>query len=177
MAYVMIALAVLCKETALMLIPSLVALDLLVLRVPWRRLAVRHWPGALIAGLWLVVVRSWLGRSVGAPVRGPWEQLLTQIEAFGYYLRLLVMPVDLNIEPQFTVSSQIGPVVVLTGALGLLLAWVVLRLARGPWLFLAVLAALWALPTSLMPLNVLVNERRAYMLVAVWCMAMGLVRR
>ena len=176
-SYFLIYLAALCKESALMLIPALVVADKTVLRVPWRSLWRRHWPGVLVVGAWLLGAHEWLLRSTGGAVRSLREQLLTQAKALVYYAYKLAVPVHLNVEPQFTLSAQVEPAVALAGLCGLSAGLVAWRAATPVGLFLATLAVLWAVPTTFMPLNVLVNERRACMLVAVACVAIGTLMR
>ena len=87
------------------------------------------------------------------------------------------MPTHLNVEPQFVVSASLEPAVALAGlciASAAVVAW---QCAGNSGKFLCGLAALWALPTTLMPLNVLVNERRLYMLAAVACVGVGMAWR
>jgi len=172
-AYLPVALAVLCKESAVMLVPALVVCDW-IYGTPLRALPGRHWPGVAVVLSWLTLTHDWLSTSVGGAVRPMGEQLLTQAKAVGYYAHLIAMPVGLNVEPQFQASRQLGPEVVLPALLMLsfvVVAWLVAG-RRGR--FLLVLAALWMLPTTLMPLNVLVNERRAYLLVAIMAVGVGL---
>jgi protein O-mannosyl-transferase len=102
---------------------------------------------------------------VDAPVRSVAAQLFTQAKAQVYYLQLIALPVRLNVEHQFDVSRTAEvPVVVAALLLGSLaaIAWGLRHQLR--WIALAV--AWWSLvllPTTLIPLIVLVNEHRLYL--------------
>ncbi|MDA0337484.1 MAG: tetratricopeptide repeat protein [bacterium] len=100
-----------------------------------------------------------------APVRSMAAQLFTQAKAHVYYLQLLALPVRLNVEHQFQVSPAVdvsvvfavmllGSVVAVAWTLRYQLRW--LALAVGWW-------GLLLLPTTLIPLIVLVNEHRLYL--------------
>ena len=131
----------------------------------------RRWPLVALGGAWLVLTHVWLERSVGGMVRPMWLNLQTQAKAIGFYLHTMVMPVKLNVEPQFFVGGDMASIAgasVLVSAC--FIAW---RTATPPGRFLAGTAVLWSLPTLIMPLNVLVNERRLYMLVALACIGIG----
>ncbi|MFA6110607.1 MAG: tetratricopeptide repeat protein, partial [Candidatus Latescibacterota bacterium] len=136
----------------------------------WRARMRRLWPllaGSAVAGLaYTAVGWEWLGSSLGSPVRAPGAQVWTQAKAAIYYLGLLIMPVRLSVEHGFTVtqSPAAGPVPVAL----LLLASAAFMLARGSRTdaLLAGWAVLPLLPSSLVPLNVLVNDHRLYLTVA-----------
>lgn len=177
MPHLLIAMAMLCKESALMLLPALVLFDRIVLGLPWRILPRRHAPGLIVAAGWLAVTYGWLARSVGGAVRPLREQLLTQAKAAAYYAYTVAVPTHLNVEPQFVVSASLDPAVSLAGLCVASAAVVAWQCAGNSGKFLMGMAALWALPTTVMPLNVLVNERRLYMLVAVACVGIGLTWR
>ena len=157
-----------------MLLPAIVSGDVLLNHTTVRNLPRRHWPLALIGLLWFAMTYGWLARSVGGAVRSIDVQLLTQAKAVGYYVMLLVMPSSLNVEPQFHVEHGLSAVSVAGALAALSAAAVTWTLAGARGRFLLALAGLWALPTTIMPLNVLVNERRAYMLVAVACIGVGM---
>jgi tetratricopeptide (TPR) repeat protein len=132
-----------------------------------------------VAAGYLVIVTGnrWLLRSLEQDVRGPLEQLLTQAKGLLYYLHLLTLPTHLSVEPQFFV---LGSASVLVVSLSMALSAVggAVALWRGRCrraLFLILWLLLYMLPTIVVPLNVLVNERRAYMPLAVACVAAGLL--
>lgn len=180
-----IGLGLLSKSTVATLPLALLLLDLFVIhhgKVPgsvWRRVATHHLPGWGVLGAWVLIVtgNGWLTRSLSQDVRGSTEQWLTQIKALLWYAQLLIVPTRLNVEPQFAVQTHVTPVVVVAA---LLLVTVIaaalwwLRRAWGRALFLLMLPVLHMAPTLVVPLNVLVNERRAYLAVAVACIGIVL---
>jgi tetratricopeptide (TPR) repeat protein len=116
--------------------------------------------------MYLLAVRGAAAYAVlDSPVRPLGDQLWTQAKAQAYYLQLIALPAHLNVEHQFKVSASAEPVAVLAVMFLLSLAasiWIVRRQLR--WLALA--AGWWVLllmPTTLVPLIVLVNEHRLYM--------------
>ena len=117
----------------------------------------------MVAAGYLLIARGWLQTSLGRLVRPVGDQVLTQIKAIAYYAQLIAVPVHLNVEHQFSVARSLSsfqvflPFLLLASCLfllvcrrrmvGLLVGWAVLPL----------------LPSSLVPLNVLVNEHRLYL--------------
>lgn len=160
-----------------MLLPAIVAGDMILNRTPIRELPRRHWPLVCLGIVWLALTFGWLSRSVGGAVRPLDVQLLTQAKAVGYYAKLIAMPTSLNVEPQFQVATGVTAAGIAGAALLLSAVAVGWKVAGSRGRFPVVLAGLWALPTTVMPLNVLVNERRAYMLVAVACVGVGTMWR
>lgn len=145
-------------------------------RADWQRQIV---PWA-ITGVYvgLIWANGFLPNAVRAPVRDETTQLLTQIKAGAYYLALLVMPVHLNVEHQFWAQVGFQSIALWAAALLLVsLVAVVARLARWPvaarLVWLCVWAAAVLLPTAVMPLNVLVNEHRLYVSLAVLCVGLA----
>ena len=137
----------------------------------------------VIAGCYLLLLRSthFFQHSLASPVRDWKTQLLTQIKAPVYYVKLASLPVELNVEHQFAESGTTdSPVVWVAGLF-------VLSIATVGWFgrrhraatFLLLWAAIVILPVSLMPLNVLVNERRMYLALAAfaWFMPPLITRR
>lgn len=179
------ALGLLAKEIAITLPAVLLLYDyLFVSRRQWKRLGVRLWrwhgPYWLIAMAYLVLIwnNGFLSGSLRTPVRDGWTQLLTQIKAFAYYLRMLPWPLPLNVEHQFFAQSSLEGGAV-WGALLLLLSFLALLvcLYRQGWdlpLFLSSWALLALLPVMVMPLNVLVNERRLYLSCAAFCLGLAM---
>lgn len=148
----------------------LLAYDWLVAgRVRWRR---HLGYGVLVGGyLSLIWVNGFLSGSLRAPVRDETTQLLTQVKAGGYYLWLLAFPARLNVEHQFFAWTSPA-----TWAAALLLVSVVALVVwkvRGLPLFLLIWGTVVLLPTVVVPLNVLVNEHRLYVTVAVWCLGLA----
>ena len=124
-----------------------------------------------LAVAYALVVGGLAATALSTPVRPLHVQVLTQLKAGVYYLWLVAMPVRLTVEHAFAPSGTLlDATVLLAGALllsGLVTAaclW--RRLGRGPWISLVAWAVVAALPASLVPLNVLVNEHRLYLSVA-----------
>ncbi|MFT5090395.1 MAG: tetratricopeptide (TPR) repeat protein [Planctomycetota bacterium] len=123
--------------------------------------------GVLVLYIW--AARRWLGDSLSEPVREYGIQWLTQIKALVYYAYLAVVPVHLSVEPAFIEANGVGDGAVILALLLLLCsAYQLLRRFS-----LAVPFAGWILlpllPSSLVPLNVLVNEHRMYLPIAFLC--------
>ena len=146
-------------------------------RMGWRLYASY---GAVGAGYLLLIGQNgFLTRSLDQPVRGFGAQLWTQAKAPVYYLKLLFFPHGLNVEHQFFESFGPGEGAVLggIGLIGSLLA--VAWLGKGNRLlgFCLAWGGIALLPSTLMPLNMLVNERRVYLAMAGFAWAMGFLSR
>lgn len=170
------------KATAIMLPPLLLSLDAIASPRPQGRTLVRrHWPWLVVVPVYLACLwwTRFLPKSLAAPVREPLLHGLTQIKAVAFYLRLFVFPVHGSVHPAFSVSDGATPVVAASVLLAASLSAVAVALWRcgcrrhvvlGVWIIAAML------PTALVPLNVLVNERRAYLPLAAvaiglaWCL-------
>ncbi len=158
--------ALLTKSVALALLPMLFIYDRWcrpggAFRDRWR-LQLPYWFLGLV---YLVGIREAIGDAVvNHAVRPLGVQWLTQAKALVYYLKLLWWPQGLSVEHQFSLATGLESAPVL-GAL-LLLATAVLVLSRRPdgqvrfWTSWAVITLL---PSSAVPLNVLVNEHRLYL--------------
>ena len=121
---------------------------------------------AVLGGGYVFYVRGSAAHALfEAPVRPLVAQLWTQAKAHVYYLQLVSVPVRLNVEHQFDVSKTAEPVALVAILFLLSLggtAWALRRQLR--WMALA--AGWWGLtllPTTLVPLIVLVNEHRLYL--------------
>ena len=91
------------------------------------------------------------------------EQLCTQTKAAALYLKLVLFPVGLNVEQQFSLSSSVWQLQVLaTGALLLSAAGLGWRRLRRDHLFWLTWPLVTAAPATLVPLNVMANEHRLY---------------
>ena len=106
------------------------------------------------------------GAILGNAVRSMSAQFLTQAKALVYYLKLLLVPVDLNVEHQFFIADGLFKPGV-AGSLALLASvaaalWL-MRSKFGSALLWLGWAAIVLLPTIVIPLNVLVNEHRLYL--------------
>ena len=183
-----LALGLLGKSTVITLPAVLLVCDYLLLsRRRWEEmrkvLLKRHGPfwGISAAYLILITANKFLTRSLGTPVRDGWTQLLTQVEAFAYYLRLLLWPFGLNVEHQFFEQQSLleAPTVVALLLLGsfFYLLFYLYRKRFDLVLFLNLWGILALLPVMVMPLNVLVNERRLYLPGVAFCLGLALVLR
>ena len=136
--------------------------------------------GAVGAGYLLLIRQNgFLTRSLDQPVRGFGAQLWTQAKAPVYYFKLLFFPHGLNVEHQFFESLGSGEGAVL-GGIGLICSLVVVAwMGKGNRLlgFCLVWGGVVLLPSTLMPLNMLVNERRVYLAVAGFAWAVGFLSR
>ena len=149
-------------------------------RFVWRPFLKLHAPYWIALGLYIFV--SWfsgfLPKSLGSPVRSGYTQVWTQLKAIPYYLQLLFVPNKLNVEHQFHESNSWQEMAVLLGLLlvvGLVL--LALKWRRSfPLSFFLLWNLVVLLPASVMPLNMIVNERRLYLVVAgsVWLVAYAL---
>ena len=131
----------------------------------------------LLIHIGIVTANQFLRSSLGEPVRDMGTQLLTQAKAVGYYLYLAFLPAHLNIEHQFSVDRQISLILIVSLALIASLLWLLWLLYRRGRDRTTMLAMSWSilimLPVMAMPLNVLVNERRLYLPVAMLCLMLG----
>ena len=171
------ALALLAKSVALVLPVALLWYELVNgprergLRP--RRLVGIHLAHWLVAVLYLWMARTWLGDSLGEPVRSFSVQWITQVKAMAYYAYLAFFPVRLSVEQPFSVSESLMAATVLSALAALCsLAYFALR-GRGAALHILGWALLPLLPSSLMPLNVLVNDHRMYLPLALLCVGLA----
>jgi tetratricopeptide (TPR) repeat protein len=121
----------------------------------------------------LISLNRFLPGSLAKAPRGWGAQALTQLKAYVYYAWLFAMPARLSVEHQFFVSSGLDAPVVFAALLLGSLCWLAWRgrrhLAAQGWAwFLLTLA-----PASLVPLNILVSERRMYLASAGLCLALA----
>ena len=130
---------------------------------------------AVIGALYVAGTQAIIGKAIFEPVRGPVEQWATQLKAGAFYVWKVAMPVGLSVEPQFsTATSAAGAPVLLAVALLMSLAWIGWRARRcGLVVFGLGWFAIALLPTSLVPLHVLVNEHRLYLPLAGLALATG----
>ena len=122
----------------------------------------------------LVIHNRFIGDSLAAPVRSLASQIYTQLKAPAYYFYIASMPVKLNVQPQFFVGeSPFDPAVCLGGLFALSLVCCLWFGRRTPIGWALLWAALVLAPTFLMPLNMLVNERRLYLPLAALSLAIA----
>ena len=169
----------LCFAAALLVKSMAVVLPgLLVLRVWWldrERLDLRHllpYLGVASVYMMVIVTNRFLGDSLAKAPRGLFSQLLTQCKGLIYYVKTLVVPVGLSVEPQFAVASSLwsGPVVA-SAAFVSSGVYCAVRAGRGRFYLGWALMAL--APTLIIPLNVLVNEHRLYLPLAGLALGVG----
>jgi tetratricopeptide (TPR) repeat protein len=182
-----LVLTLLSKESAIVLPALFLLYDYLFLsRQRWGTLGRHFWRRhgpywGLAAGYLLVLgINGFLGRSLGKPVRELGVQFATQLKALAYYPYLLLMPSRLNVEHQFFAQAGwLAPQVLLPLGLALSGLWLLWRHRhqRDQALFLVLWALLALLPVMLMPLNVLVNERRLYLPCAAFCIGLAWLLR
>ena len=128
-----------------------------------------HLPYWVVLAVYLILHQSITGvisDSPSAQVRTASSQLATQSKALVHYVALTLVPVRLSVSQQFLESRSLVQVVPLLG-IGVVssLLFLVFRLRRlvahfslGTGWFFLILA-----PTSLIPLNILVNDHRPYL--------------
>ncbi len=135
---------------------------------------------AVLAGValsYLAFVWTFLARAtLGAPVRSYQEQVWTQVKALVFYLKMILWPSGQSIDHQFLISDSLfDPIAAAAFLLLLSLLAMALRYRCGhpaPAFFLAWFLLVLA-PSSLVPLNVLVNEHRLYLPGVAFFLALG----
>lgn len=168
--------ALMSKSIAIVLPAVLASFDL-VHRRSLRAQARAYVAMVFIASLYIFGIWRFLARAaVGEPVRSYSEQVWTQVKAQVFYIKMLLWPSGQNIDHQFLLSDRLFDPVVAIALFFLLslagMAWhyrsrTPLLLALYLWFFIALA------PSSLIPLNVLVNEHRLYLPSAVFFLAVG----
>ena len=172
------AAALLAKSVAILL-PAILLVYQLVVRRRSFSLKLYGVLGLIGAGYVALVWRFLHKASIGAPVRSYEEQLWSQVKALVLYLKLLVWPQGQNVDHQFLLSSSLVAPFDLAACSAFLLVGSLLWLAfyhrrRHPLLLFLLLFALLALaPSTLVPLNVLVNEHRLYLSSAAFALALA----
>jgi protein O-mannosyl-transferase len=131
---------------------------------------VRSWlllAGPAVAAIaYILGTKAIIGKALLEPVRTPAVQAATQLKAISFYVYTNLFPAHLSIEPQFSAASPLFSLVpVLSLVLAICLVVVVVRLRRlnPPAAFGAAWFAVTLVPSSVVPLNVLVNEHRLYL--------------
>ena len=167
-------LSILTKTIGITLVAMVMIYDLLFLcDLDWRKWGRRfvryHLPYVGVAFIYVVAIRfidpSVVEKAATGPVREYGEQILTQIKGYVYYIKLLLLPIGLNVEHQFFVSKTFFEWAVVFSFL-LLASILYLSFRAVRFSKLVPFSVLWfyicLAPSSLVPLNVLVNERRLY---------------
>ena len=149
----------------------------------WRAQVAAYVPYAVVVAAYLLYIRSFVNTAlVSEPVRSMSEQFGTQLKALPYYLKLVVMPTGLTVHHAFSESSLADGTVVLS-ALSIIALIVIVGWPRKGWpgqgwraqgsaresradglvRFGLAWIGVVLLPTFVVPLNVLVNEHRLYL--------------
>lgn len=154
--------ALLSKSQAVVLLPLLLVVEGRG-GVLFERLQ-RWWPFAVLTTLYILIIygNDFLPRSLAQDVRALDVQLFTQAKALVYYLQIMVIPHNLSVEHAFVEGRDllVGPVIF---SLLLLASVLFMALRSKSWAARGMLFWLAAMSlTSLVPLNVLVNEHRLY---------------
>ncbi len=161
------ALALMAKASAAVVPIALIVAELSLLG-SWRSLRWQRLSGfALVLGCYIWGTQSLVSEAlIDAPVRSLAQQAATQTMALMYYAKLAVGLQGQTVEHQFFVAHWHALAVWLSaacvlsaGALGGCWLWHYQRRA----FFYGVWAVLALLPTLVVPLNTLVNERRLYL--------------
>ena len=134
----------------------------------------------LLAGMALVYL-SWMAgfiREAGleTPVRSYGEQWWSQVKAIIFYLKLLCWPVGLSVDHQFLLSDSLFDPFAASAffAFAALVGLAFVHRRRQPLpLFLLCWVLVGLAPSSLVPLNVLVNEHRLYLPSAAFALGLG----
>ncbi len=149
-----------------------------------RRLALRILPLVIVTAAYLIL-RKLLLDVILSPVdtRPVLANLFTESKAYFFYLRLLLWPVHLSVDHGFPVeNSMLSPRVLLalTALMLILLSFAYLARSRNPssrtlsltmaWYFLTLIPT-----SSIVPLNMLVNERRVYLPLAAFAAAAAIL--
>ena len=149
-------------------------------RLFWKNIWKKYKSLVAIAGFYIfgLNIIGFLNASFKNPVRGILDQFLTQIKALVFYLKLIFFPIGLNVDHQFFLGTT--KQYAYWSALGLLFSLAaVIIFAYRKKIKLLVFFPFWALisllPVTLMPLNILVNERRIYLATAALCAGVSVV--
>ena len=153
----------LTKSVAITL-PGAVVIWTYIAGVRWRRDYLASL-GLVSAGyLGLIVSNRFLSDSMAKAPRPFAEQLWTQCKGLVYSLWLCIMPHRLSVEHAFDISKTwMEPTVACAGLLLLSLAYATWKGRRRVEAWGGGFFALVLLPTTLIPLNILVSERRLYL--------------
>ena len=133
-----------------------------------------------IASLYVIVLMiiGFLGKSLRSSPRGLVDQFMTQVKALVFYLKLTFFPVGLNIDHQFFLGKSdqsafwLSLLFIFTVTA---IIFIANRFRNKALLFFPSWAMVSLLPVTIIPLNILVNERRIYMATAALCASLGIV--
>lgn len=174
LAVLSFAAALACKSVGIVLVPLLVLYEFWFVAKDAKGRFLALIPYSIVTIGYLGIVQGLLATSLlQAPVRSMQLQLLTQAKALVYYLHLLSVPWPLSVEHQFQPGRLTDPSVWLAALLLVTLAVIFVRSsADRPLRWWLLWGGAVLLPTLIIPLNVLVNEHRLYMVTAVFAILM-----
>ena len=177
--YAIYTIGLLTKSVAVVTPFLLLMFDSVWERKLWRGAIRRYWGFVVLTGAYLLAIwaNNFLSSSMSGAPRSLDTQLLTQLKAIIYYPFVMLFPAKLSVEHQFSVAPSLE----LESVFGFfLLVSIVTIVARSRANRLFVLCGGWfvvcLLPASVVPLNVLVSERRVYLasagliIAAAWCL-------
>lgn len=137
----------------------------------WSQVWRNQWPYWSVGAIYFWGVRDLISEALlDTPVRSLSSQLMTQCKGLVYYAKLMMLPYPSTVDHAFGAAGDGATLVVWLSALCIVsvvyLVWCgIKRGDRSVLFFLWIGAA--AVPTVIVPLNVLVTERRLYLAVAV----------
>jgi Flp pilus assembly protein TadD len=186
---ILFILALLTKETAIVFPALIVVYEFIFFRIEqphkkWlNQMSLRLIPLIIFAMTYLILRKLLLDAILStADTRPVWVNLLTESKAYLFYLRILLWPVSLSVDHGFTIERSILAPKVLFSLAGLLLIPAIFIRTAGSressprliafsiaWYILALLPT-----SSIVPLNMLVNERRLYLPMAAFAVIAGL---
>ena len=177
--YAIYTIGLLTKSVAVVTPFLLLMFDSVWERRQWSCLMKRYWGFAALTGAYGLVIwaNNFLVSSISGAPRSLDTQLLTQLKAIIYYPFVMLFPAKLSVEHQFSVAPSLE----LESLFGFFLLVSIVAIvveSRANRLF--VLCGGWfivcLLPASVVPLNILVSERRVYLasaglfIAATWCL-------
>lgn len=160
------ACALMSKSSAIV-IPLWLALYEWRLGRPIKKTAMSLWPFLVITLFYVVKMRLLIREALwDKPVRDLTAHLYTQAKAVVYYLKILIFPYPQSVEHAFVESANWYEPALITSALlvgtGALILWRGRNWKKRIPVFWLLVATLSLMPTIVIPLNMLVNERRVY---------------
>lgn len=164
------ACALLVKEAAITLLIILLLFNLLFpLARTWKERVFSFFPYIFLTGIYMVIRLHFFGslQYSSKNIRPPYENLLTQLRAWVHYLGTLLLPLNLNVDYDFSVSHSILESQVIFSIFILTtLAMVIWRISKASRLvgFFALWFVINLLPTnSLIPLEDVITDRWLYL--------------
>jgi predicted negative regulator of RcsB-dependent stress response len=157
--------ALLSKEEAVAFPVFLVLLHLSISRnrAEWKPIGVMALLSAVtgVRGWWMAASIAGSGAGVQAGI-APWDYVATQAAIWLRYQRQLILPINLNFDPDLAVRPDAAWLWLLWITVALACCWCFTRAQPGFWILGALV---FLLPTTLIPLNDLAADRRLYLTV------------